>query len=285
MNTIGLKFILAERFIFDPTSHSLIDEHASGDVLYLGSNESRILKYLVQHPRQIVRRCELHDYVWRKQGVEVDDSSLTQAISTLRKTLNDSIKSPLYIKTVPKQGYRWIANVESTSVYKKTNPNHIKNSELELAAHTPSDLAQESGQAHLTNIKSEPNARSRHDISNRILWLKRSLIAVACAIPLITIFALDVHQTPMESVTHIKGIDLVLPPFHPDISAWVPSIERCITQYSQTHQALSMPSQVIATGGEENRLVLNIIYPEPHIELTTTLVLFANQHDLNTLCQ
>lgn len=285
MNSIGLKFILAERFTFDPTSNSLIDQHASGEVLYLGSNESRILKYLVQHPKQIVRRSELHDYVWRQQGVEVDDSSLTQAVSTLRKCLNDSIKSPLYIKTVPKQGYRWIAKVESTNIGKKINPIQVKNSELELAAPAPISVMQESVQVHRPNVNIELDTLSPPKASRRVLWLKRCLIAVAFVSPLITIFGLDVHQTPMEPVTQIDNIDLVLPPYHPDISTWVPSIERCITQYHQAHNSISMPIQVIATGGEENRLVLNFIYPEPHIELSTTLVLFSNQHDLNTLCQ
>ncbi len=78
----------------------------------LGSNESRILLMLSERPNQVISRDELHEFVWRDQGFQVDDSSLTQAISTLRKLLNDSTKAPQYVKTVPKRGYQFIASVE-----------------------------------------------------------------------------------------------------------------------------------------------------------------------------
>lgn len=113
MSNIGTKFILAERFTFDPLSNSLIDKENSEEIIRLGSNESRILWLLAQHPNEVVSRNDLHDFVWREQGFEVDDSSLTQAISTLRKLLKDSTKSPQYVKTVPKRGYQLITRVDT----------------------------------------------------------------------------------------------------------------------------------------------------------------------------
>ncbi|QSA20047.1 winged helix-turn-helix domain-containing protein, partial [Vibrio furnissii] len=84
MSNTGTKFILADRFTFDPTSNSLVDKDADNENVRLGSNESRILLMLSQRPNEVITRNELHDFVWREQGFEVDDSSLTQAISTLR---------------------------------------------------------------------------------------------------------------------------------------------------------------------------------------------------------
>lgn len=112
MSHIGTKFILAEKFTFDPLSNTLIDKEDSEEIIRLGSNESRILWLLAQRPNEVISRNDLHDFVWREQGFEVDDSSLTQAISTLRKMLKDSTKSPQYVKTVPKRGYQLIARVE-----------------------------------------------------------------------------------------------------------------------------------------------------------------------------
>ncbi|CRZ70243.1 cholera toxin transcriptional activator [Vibrio cholerae] len=119
MSHIGTKFILAEKFTFDPLSNTLIDKEDSEEIIRLGSNESRILWLLAQRPNEVISRNDLHDFVWREQGFEVDDSSLTQAISTLRKMLKDSTKSPQYVKTVPKRGYQLIARVETVEELKK----------------------------------------------------------------------------------------------------------------------------------------------------------------------
>ncbi len=112
MLTHAKKFLIGKRFIFDPNDNSLIDKLENNELIRLGSNESRALSLLIEDPSVIITRQRIHDYVWREQGFEVDDSSLTQAISTLRKALKDSTKSPAFVKTVPKRGYQVIATVE-----------------------------------------------------------------------------------------------------------------------------------------------------------------------------
>lgn len=129
MSNTGTKFILADRFTFDPTSNSLVDKDADNENVRLGSNESRILLMLSQRPNEVITRNELHDFVWREQGFEVDDSSLTQAISTLRKMLKDSTKSPQFVKTVPKRGYQLIATVESVQPDASKDPDAIEQSD------------------------------------------------------------------------------------------------------------------------------------------------------------
>jgi hypothetical protein len=50
--------------------------------------------------------------VWR--GVPVTDEALTQCIKTLRRQLGDDAARPRFIETVPKHGYRFIAEVETS---------------------------------------------------------------------------------------------------------------------------------------------------------------------------
>lgn len=83
----------------------------SGRDYILGENESRLLHFFILNPHRSISRDELYDYVWKARGFEVDDSSLTQAVSTLRKNLRDSARSPKCIRTEPKIGYRFIADV------------------------------------------------------------------------------------------------------------------------------------------------------------------------------
>ncbi|MEF1259434.1 transcriptional regulator, partial [Vibrio harveyi] len=48
MTNIGTKFLLAQRFVFDPNSNSLADQQNGNEVVRLGSNESRILLMLAE---------------------------------------------------------------------------------------------------------------------------------------------------------------------------------------------------------------------------------------------
>lgn len=131
MSNIGTKFVIAQRFVFDPNSNTLLDQAVNNEVTRLGSNESRILLLLSEKPNEVLTRNELHEFVWREQGFEVDDSSLTQAISTLRKMLKDSTKSPEFVKTVPKRGYQLICSVERINPLLSDSTNNVNDAASE----------------------------------------------------------------------------------------------------------------------------------------------------------
>ncbi len=64
---------------------------------------------LVAQPGRIVTREELMETVWPNTAVE--ENNLSQNISMLRKVLGDSPDGGQYIQTVPKRGYRFVADV------------------------------------------------------------------------------------------------------------------------------------------------------------------------------
>ncbi len=71
----------------------------------------QILSALVDHPGEIVSREELCALLW-PDGTYVDfDEGLNTAIKKLRYALGDSAESPVFIETVPRRGYRFIAPV------------------------------------------------------------------------------------------------------------------------------------------------------------------------------
>src|SRR5207244_3018532 len=61
----------------------------------------------------VVSRHELLSAIW--PGVIVGDDALTQAVIKLRRALADEARSPAYIETVSKRGYRLIATVKGAS--------------------------------------------------------------------------------------------------------------------------------------------------------------------------
>ena len=68
-----------------------------------------VLMRLADRVGHVVTREELFAAVW--PGVVVGDEALTQSIIKLRKALGDNSRSPSYIETISKRGYRLIATV------------------------------------------------------------------------------------------------------------------------------------------------------------------------------
>ena len=68
-----------------------------------------ILLYLLERPGRVVSKAELIDAVWK--DANVSETSLTEALGIVRQTLGDSSQQPLYIQTVHRRGYRFIAPV------------------------------------------------------------------------------------------------------------------------------------------------------------------------------
>jgi Tol biopolymer transport system component/DNA-binding winged helix-turn-helix (wHTH) protein len=74
----------------------------------------QILEVLLRNRGHIVEKDVLMDEVWADSFVE--DSNLTFSIRQLRKILGDDSHAPRYIETIPRRGYRFIANVQEVSV-------------------------------------------------------------------------------------------------------------------------------------------------------------------------
>ncbi len=68
-----------------------------------------VLVCLAVHGDRLVSRRELVDAVWRTEFIA--DNTLTHAIGELRKALGDDPRAPRYIETIPKRGYRLVAEV------------------------------------------------------------------------------------------------------------------------------------------------------------------------------
>lgn len=69
----------------------------------------RTLQLLVSHPNEVVSRDQFRQALW-PANVFVDfDRAISSAIKRLRDGLGDSADKPIFIETVDRRGYRWIA--------------------------------------------------------------------------------------------------------------------------------------------------------------------------------
>jgi Tol biopolymer transport system component/DNA-binding winged helix-turn-helix (wHTH) protein len=85
------------------------------------------LLILVENAGRIVEKEALMNRVWPDAFVE--EANLTYNIQQLRKTLGDNARKPVFIETVARRGYRFIAQVSETSDQQagdRTNGRHLE---------------------------------------------------------------------------------------------------------------------------------------------------------------
>jgi len=85
----------------------------------------QVLVFLANHPDEVISRQELEEDIWR--GTIVSYDAITNTVIKLRKAFGDSSKNPSVIETIPKTGYRLIADVEK-KIPSKPHSNELNHS-------------------------------------------------------------------------------------------------------------------------------------------------------------
>ena len=70
-----------------------------------------LLCVLAARPGEVVTREALMQALW--PGLVVGDDSLARTVSKLRQALGDDARTPTYVETIAKRGYRWRAEVRA----------------------------------------------------------------------------------------------------------------------------------------------------------------------------
>jgi DNA-binding winged helix-turn-helix (wHTH) protein/tetratricopeptide (TPR) repeat protein len=93
-------------FQFDLTNRLL---KRGDEAVSLGAKTADILAILIRRAGYLVEKDELLKEVWPDTFVE--EANVSQHVFALRRALGDERAGPTYIETVPRRGYRFIANV------------------------------------------------------------------------------------------------------------------------------------------------------------------------------
>ncbi len=106
-----MKAQLTRKFSFDKV---VVDPNANA--ITLNGVERRLepklialLCLLAAQEGDVISRQQIFLAIW--PDVVVGEESITRAIFALRNALGDDAKQPRYIETIPKKGYRFLANV------------------------------------------------------------------------------------------------------------------------------------------------------------------------------
>jgi pimeloyl-ACP methyl ester carboxylesterase/DNA-binding winged helix-turn-helix (wHTH) protein len=109
MNQPPKRFYLFDGFRVDVSERLLFKENRE---VSLTPKVFDTLLVLLENSNHVLTKKELMEQVWPDSFVE--ENNLAQNISILRKALGEGKQGEHYIQTVPKRGYRFVADVSST---------------------------------------------------------------------------------------------------------------------------------------------------------------------------
>lgn len=98
------------QFEIDPASGEL---RRSGRKRRLQAQPFKLLVLLIRRAGAIVSYDEIRAELWGEDTYVEFDQAVHYAVRQIREALGDSADQPLYIETVPKRGYRFIAPVDT----------------------------------------------------------------------------------------------------------------------------------------------------------------------------
>lgn len=112
---------------YDPASHQVAqfgpfrldfrsrELYKNGQRARVQDHSFEILLVLLEKPGEVVTREELRQRLWHSQTFVDFDQGLNTAIMRLRHALEDAADMPIFIETLPRHGYRFIAPVTFSS--------------------------------------------------------------------------------------------------------------------------------------------------------------------------
>jgi TolB-like protein/DNA-binding winged helix-turn-helix (wHTH) protein/Tfp pilus assembly protein PilF len=137
--------------------------YKQGIKLKLRPQPCLILIELLSRPGELITREQLREKLWSSDTFVDFEQSLNTAVKELRAVLGDSAEEPRYVETVPKFGYRFIAQTET-----------VKSAPVPVAA--DSIVADEAGIPPSADVLHEPPG------SRRLAWAALGLTVAAIAI-------------------------------------------------------------------------------------------------------
>jgi TolB-like protein/DNA-binding winged helix-turn-helix (wHTH) protein len=107
-NPIGETVFRCGQWRVDPALNEI---SRNGTTVKLEPRTMRVLVCLTERAGEVVSINQLLDTVWK--DLVVTQYSVYQAVAALRRALGDEPKSPTYIASVPRRGYRLVASIEA----------------------------------------------------------------------------------------------------------------------------------------------------------------------------
>jgi len=87
-----------------------------GTQMKLPPQPFRLLALLASRAGQVVTREEIQEQLWGEDTYVDFEHGMNKCVKQIRTALGDDVGKPVYIETIPRQGYRFLAPVVSKTV-------------------------------------------------------------------------------------------------------------------------------------------------------------------------
>ncbi|EGQ8095417.1 hypothetical protein G4T96_001943 [Vibrio cholerae] len=124
------RYFLGNGITFDALKREI---KVNKQLLRLGGRESEILKLLCENPNMVLTKEDIHIKIWG--SIYVSETSLTKAISNLRKALSAIEDLCFEIKTIPKEGYILISD-SITAFLPEDSPEMLDEIEIDSSGYS-----------------------------------------------------------------------------------------------------------------------------------------------------
>jgi TolB-like protein/DNA-binding winged helix-turn-helix (wHTH) protein/Tfp pilus assembly protein PilF len=174
-------------FEFDLRTHWLT---RGGEPERLSLQPLRLLGLLVQRRGELVSREELRTQLWPGETFVDFDHGLNNAVNRVREALRDSATAPRYIETVPRRGYRFIAEVKD---FELPQPEEAKETifsppdlpeQAESRNEVPGVAATVAAKA-ITEPEKAQSTPHTSSVRRRLMWLKPLLAGTLALVALV----------------------------------------------------------------------------------------------------
>jgi DNA-binding winged helix-turn-helix (wHTH) protein/TolB-like protein len=223
-------------FRFEPGERRLLRE---GQPVLLTPKAFDTLAVLVERAGRLVEKEELMNVLWPDSFVE--EANLTQQVSTLRKALGETVSGGSFIETVPKKGFRFVAEVIK----------HSRDSRAPTAERKSNPQLESVAAAQLAEPQSEVGAPSLAPPRLKgFLAGRRILIGLLALAALASLVGFGLSRRRSETALAPPKTIAVLPfkPLSADSrneSLEMGMAETLITRLSNTNQILVQPMSAV----------------------------------------
>lgn len=110
----------------------------NGTLLKLPPQPFKLLALLVSRSGQLVTRDEIQEQLWGNDTFIDFEQGVNKCIKQIRTALSDNPDNPLYLETIPRHGYRFLAPVRTKLV--PAPPPQVKEASSGLIANVTSQV-------------------------------------------------------------------------------------------------------------------------------------------------
>jgi TolB-like protein/DNA-binding winged helix-turn-helix (wHTH) protein len=157
----------------------------NGETARVEVRTMRLLLCLAEHAGEVVSIDDLLSQVW--SDVTVAPDSVYQAVTSLRRLLGDDPKRPTYIATIPRLGYRMVAEVSPwavTSVVKAGAEENVEASGRSAQASSSETLGSAQPEPAPANV-ADTTAKNKPRLRASYLWAAAAALCLALVVALL----------------------------------------------------------------------------------------------------